>query len=153
MWLLFIISEIMLLYHKVLEEVSVSVVVVSHFFFGRAIGRSRNPNFKVAITHVRQACSQHAFGLPLRMNGTKRALSSLDGIHRKKSDHFSSRNIITRVLILHDVKRKQNTALDKSSLKCSPPLRPPPPPPPTKRAKRRMFRSWSRGLGRVSNLS
>ena len=62
----------------------------------------RNPNLKVAITHVRQACSQHSFGLPLRMNG----------LHKKKSNHSATRNMITRVLILYDVKRKQNTALE-----------------------------------------
>ena len=39
-------------------------------------------NLKVAITHVRQAYSQPSFGLPLRSNG----------LHRKKSDHFDTRN-------------------------------------------------------------
>ena len=67
---------------------------------------SSDPNLKVAITHVRQACSQHSFGLPLRLNG----------LHRKKSDHFATRNMITRVLILYDVKRKQNTALELSEI-------------------------------------
>ena len=62
----------------------------------------RNPNLKVAITHVRQACSQHSFGLPRRMNG----------LHKKKSNHFATRNMITRVLILYDEKREQNTALE-----------------------------------------
>ena len=63
---------------------------------------SRNTNLKVAITHVRQACSQQSFRLPLKMNG----------LHKKKSNHFATRNMITRVLMLYDVKRKQNTALE-----------------------------------------
>ena len=28
-----------------------------------------NPNLQVIITHASRKCSQHSFGLPLRMNG------------------------------------------------------------------------------------
>ena len=30
---------------------------------------ARNPNLQVVITHASHVCSQHSFGLPLRMNG------------------------------------------------------------------------------------
>ena len=38
---------------------------------------SRNPNLHVVITHASHVCSQHSFGLPLRMNG----------MHRTQFDH------------------------------------------------------------------
>ena len=41
--------------------------------------RARNPNLKVVITHTSHVCSQHLFGLPLRMNG----------VHRTQFDHSS----------------------------------------------------------------
>ena len=34
----------------------------------RAIRRARNPDLQVVITHASHVCSQHSFGLPLRMN-------------------------------------------------------------------------------------
>ena len=34
----------------------------------RATRGARNPNLQVVINHASQVCSQHSFGLPLRMN-------------------------------------------------------------------------------------
>ena len=39
----------------------------------RATRGARNPNLKVVITHASQVCSQHSFGLSLRMNETHTA--------------------------------------------------------------------------------
>ena len=33
-----------------------------------ATRRAHNPNLQVVITHASHVCSQHSFGLPLRMN-------------------------------------------------------------------------------------
>ena len=33
---------------------------------------ARNPNLQVVIMHASHVCSQHLFGLPLRMNGMHR---------------------------------------------------------------------------------
>ena len=38
----------------------------------RATRGAHNPNLKVVITHASHLCSQHSFGLPLRMNGMQR---------------------------------------------------------------------------------
>ena len=38
---------------------------------------ARNPNLQVVITHASHVCSQHSFGLPLRMNR----------MHRTQFDH------------------------------------------------------------------
>ena len=38
----------------------------------RATRGACNPNLQVVITHASHACSQHSFGLPLRMNGMHR---------------------------------------------------------------------------------
>ena len=38
----------------------------------RATIEARNPILQVVITHASQVCSQHSFGLPLRMNGMHR---------------------------------------------------------------------------------
>ena len=38
---------------------------------------ARNPKLQVVITHASHVCSQHSFGLPLRMNG----------MHRTQFDH------------------------------------------------------------------
>ena len=38
---------------------------------------ARNPNLQVVITHASQVCSQHSFGLPVRMNE----------MHRTQFDH------------------------------------------------------------------
>ena len=35
----------------------------------RATRGARNPNLQVVVTHASHVCSQHSFGLPLRMNG------------------------------------------------------------------------------------
>ena len=32
---------------------------------------ARNPNLQVVITHALHVCSQHSFGLPLRMYGDR----------------------------------------------------------------------------------
>ena len=38
----------------------------------RATRGECNPNLEVVITHASHVCSQHSFGLPLRMNGMQR---------------------------------------------------------------------------------
>ena len=38
----------------------------------RATRGACNPNLQVVITHASHVCSQHSFGLPLRMNGMYR---------------------------------------------------------------------------------
>ena len=43
----------------------------------RATRGARNPNLQVVITHASHVCSQHSFGLPLRMYG----------MHRTHFDH------------------------------------------------------------------
>ena len=43
----------------------------------RATIGARNPNLRVFITHASHVCSQHLFGLPLRMNE----------MHRTEFDH------------------------------------------------------------------
>ena len=70
---------------------------------------ARNPNLQVLITHVSHVCSQHSFGLLLRMYG----------MHRTHFDHACldvlsyTRILITRVLTYchGHVKRTQSTAL------------------------------------------
>ena len=50
------------------------------FYLGRflqAKGGARNPNLQVLIAHASHVCSQHSFGLPLRVNG----------MHIKQFDH------------------------------------------------------------------
>ena len=42
----------------------------------RATWGARNPNLQVFITRASHVCSQHSFGLPLRMNGTMNAIWS-----------------------------------------------------------------------------
>ena len=37
---------------------------------------AHNPNLQVVITHVSHVCSQHSFGLPIRMNGMHRTHSN-----------------------------------------------------------------------------
>ena len=41
----------------------------------RATRGARNPNLQVVITHASHVCSQHSFGLLLRMNGMHRTQS------------------------------------------------------------------------------
>ena len=43
----------------------------------RATRGACNPNLQVVTTHASHVCSQHSFGLPLRMNG----------MHRRQFDH------------------------------------------------------------------
>ena len=50
-------------------------VIFSYFL--RATRGARNPNLQVVITHASHVCSQHSFGLQLRMNG----------IHGTQFDH------------------------------------------------------------------
>ena len=60
----------------------------------RATRGARNPNLQVVITHASQGCSQHSFGLPLRMNG----------MHRT--------HLIMRVLAICHVKLTQIIAME-----------------------------------------
>ena len=48
-----------------------------HYTYLRATRGARNPNPQVFITHALHLCSQHSFGLPLRMYG----------MHRTHFDH------------------------------------------------------------------
>ena len=55
-------------------------------------GDKRNPNLQVVIAHVSHVCSEHSFGLRLRLNG----------MHITEFDHTLfgpsiARNLITRV--------------------------------------------------------
>ena len=43
----------------------------------RATRGARNPNLQVVIPHASHVCSQHLFGLPLKMNG----------MHKTQYDH------------------------------------------------------------------
>ena len=52
---------------------------------------ARNPNLQVVITYASHVCSQHSFGLPLRMEANERSLIT--------------RNLIRRVLTICHVKR------------------------------------------------
>ena len=50
----------------------------------RAAKGARNPNFQVFITHASHVCSQHSFGLPLKIYGMHRTLfdhARLDHCH------------------------------------------------------------------------
>ena len=42
------------------------------FHYLRATRGARNPHLHVVITHASLVCSQHSFGLPLRMHGMYR---------------------------------------------------------------------------------
>ena len=53
-------------------------------------------------------CTQHSFGIPLRMNGT----------HRAQTDHSSTRDLITHVLTFFHVKLTQNKAQHWSKSVC-----------------------------------
>ena len=69
---------------------------------------ARKPNLQVFITHASHVCSQHSFGLPLRMNG----------MHMTQFDHArldlsTARNLIMHVLTICHVKLTQSTALEQ----------------------------------------
>ena len=51
--------------------------IMLHYTYLRATRGARNPNLQVFITHALHVCSQHSFGLPLRMYG----------MHRTHFDH------------------------------------------------------------------
>ena len=51
--------------------------IMLHDTYLRATRGARNPNLQVFITHALHVCSQHSFGLPLRMYG----------MHRTHFDH------------------------------------------------------------------
>ena len=51
--------------------------IMLHDTYLRATNWARNPNLLVVITHASHVCSQHSFGLPLRMYG----------MHRTHFDH------------------------------------------------------------------
>ena len=42
---------------------------IRHPLLWCTIREACNPNLQVVFTHVSHICSQHSFGLPLRMNG------------------------------------------------------------------------------------
>ena len=50
--------------------VQVFCLVLSYNQVVWATRGAHNPNLQVVITHVLHVCSQHSFGIPLRMNGT-----------------------------------------------------------------------------------
>ena len=54
----------------------------------QATREAHNPNLQVVITHASHVCSQHSFGLPLRMNG----------MHRTQFDHACF-DLLPRLLI------------------------------------------------------
>ena len=51
--------------------------LLSYILILRATRGARNPNLQVVITRASHVCSQHSFGLPLRING----------MHRTQFDH------------------------------------------------------------------
>ena len=69
-----------------------------------------NPNLQVFIMYASHVCSQHSFGLPLRMYGN---------MHRTHFDHAHffvpsiTRNLTMRVLTICYVKLMQSTALEQ----------------------------------------
>ena len=59
---------------------AIAKLIKRHFAFTvflRATRGAHNPNLQVVITYVWHVCSQHSFGLPVRMNG----------MHRTQFDH------------------------------------------------------------------
>ena len=70
----------------------------------QATRRARNPNLHIVITHALHVCSQHSFGLPLRM----------DGMHRTQFGLSITRNLVTRVLTICHVKLPQSTTMEQN---------------------------------------
>ena len=66
-----------------------------------------NPNLQVFITPALDVCSQHPFGLPLRMYGMHRTLWSW------ASRPSTPCNLIMRVLTICHVKLMQSTAMEQ----------------------------------------
>ena len=89
---------------------------ISHLFFFqhlmvctlflRATRGAGNPNLQVVITHASHVCTQHSFGLPLRMNG----------MPKTQLRPCTPRNLITRVLTICYVKLTQSTVLEQKRL-------------------------------------
>ena len=54
-----------------------TMLLLKYSFYAsfRATGRACNPNLRVKLAHARLICSQHSFGLPLRMIETHRPQS------------------------------------------------------------------------------
>ena len=44
-------------------------IIIILIYLLRATRGARNPNLQVVMMHASHVCSQHSFGLPLRMNG------------------------------------------------------------------------------------
>ena len=80
------------------------VVIIIIFIIIKGTRGACNPNLQVVIiTHASYLCSQHSFGLPLRING----------MHRMQFGPSISRNVITLVLTICHVKLTQSTALEQ----------------------------------------
>ena len=47
-------------------------IIIILIYLLRATRGARNLNLQVVKTHASHVCSQHSFGLPLRMNGMQR---------------------------------------------------------------------------------
>ena len=83
--------------------VAVVIIIIIIIIIGGTRG-ARNPNLQVVIiTHAPYLCSQHSFGLPLRING----------MHRMQFGPSISRNVITLVLTICHVKLTQSTVLEQ----------------------------------------
>ena len=83
--------------------VVVVVVIIIIIIIGGTRG-AHNPNLQVVIImHASYLCSQHSFGLPLRING----------MHRTQFEPSISRNVIMLVLTICHVKLTQSTALEQ----------------------------------------
>ena len=85
-----------------------------HLFFLLSLWATRGartPNLQVVITHASRVCSQHSFGLPLRMNG----------MHRTQFDRapldILSLVIWSRVLTICHVKLTQSAAMEQKRKK------------------------------------
>ena len=75
----------------------------------RATRGARSPSLQVVITHASYVCSQHSFGLPLRMCGMHRVL-----FDQARLDLLSLVFLlITRVLTICLVKLTQHATLEQ----------------------------------------
>ena len=67
-----------------------------------------NPNLQCVITHASYVCSQHSFGLPIRMNGMY-----INAISSCTFGPSIPRNLITCVLTICHAKLTRSTALEQ----------------------------------------
>ena len=87
----------------VVVVVVVVIIIIIIIIIGGTRG-AHNPNLQVVIImHASYLCSQHSFGLPLRING----------MHRTQFEPSISRNVITLVLTICHLKLTQSTALEQ----------------------------------------